>query len=226
MFQSCSIRELEVIVTQTAEPRMWDFTAGKLPYRDQLYKSALRMTRSVEDAEDLIQETYLKAYKYYARFSEGTNFKAWLFKIMKNTFINSYRKKKLQPPKVDFDEVQEGLEETLLEKGRGDLIDPESWLMAVEMDHEVREALLSLPHDYKMVVLFADLEGFAYKEIADILAVPVGTVMSRLYRGRRMLEKALLGFGRRYNYVNTPPERLRDNKIDLNEFFSDQIAAN
>lgn len=213
-------------MTQLAEPRKWDFTTGQLPYRDQLYKSALRMTRSVEDAEDLIQETYLKAYKYYARFSEGTNFKAWLFKIMKNTFINSYRKKKLQPPKVDFDEVQEGLEETLMEKGRGDLIDPESWLLAVEMDHEVREALLSLPHDYKMVVLLADLEGFAYKEIADILAVPVGTVMSRLYRGRRMLEKALLSFGRRYNYVNEPPERLRDNNIDINEFFSEQVAAN
>ena len=205
---------------------MWDFTTGELPYRGQLYKSALRMTRSVEDAEDLIQETYLKAYKYYARFSEGTNFKAWLFKIMKNTFINSYRKKKLQPPKVDFDDIQEGLEETMMEKGRGDLLDPESWMMAIEMDHEVRETLLSLPHDYKMVVLFADLEGFAYKEIAEILAVPVGTVMSRLYRGRRMLEKALLSFGRRYNYVNAPPERLRDHKIDINEFFSEEVAAN
>ena len=226
MFQSCSIRALEVTVAQTAEPRMWDFTTGQLPYRDQLYKSALRMTRSVEDAEDLIQETYLKAYKYYARFSEGTNFKAWLFKIMKNTFINSYRKKKLQPPKVDFDDVQEGLEETLMDKAQSTLIDPESWLMAIEMDHEVRESLLSLPHDYKMVVLLADLEGFAYKEIADILAVPVGTVMSRLYRGRRMLEKALLSFGRRYNYVNAPPEKLRDNKIDLNEFFSEEVAAN
>ena len=226
MFQSCSIRELEVTVNQTAEPRKWDFTTGQLPYRDQLYKSALRMTRSVEDAEDLIQETYLKAYKYYARFSEGTNFKAWLFKIMKNTFINSYRKKKLQPPKVDFDDVQEGLEETLMDKAQSTLIDPESWLMAIEMDHEVRESLLSLPHDYKMVVLLADLEGFAYKEIADILAVPVGTVMSRLYRGRRMLEKALLSFGRRYNYVNAPPEKLRDTKIDLNEFFSEEVAAN
>ena len=226
MFQSCSIRALEVTVAQTAEPRMCDFTTGELPYRDQLYKSALRMTRSVEDAEDLIQETYLKAYKYYARFSEGTNFKAWLFKIMKNTFINSYRKKKLQPPKVDFDDVQEGLEETLMDKAQSTLIDPESWLMAIEMDHEVRESLLSLPHDYKMVVLLADLEGFAYKEIADILAVPVGTVMSRLYRGRRMLEKALLSFGRRYNYVNAPPEKLRDTKIDLNEFFSEEVAAN
>ena len=212
-------------MTQTAEPRMWDFTTGSLPYRDQLYKSALRMTRSVEDAEDLIQETYLKAYKYYARFSEGTNFKAWLFKIMKNTFINSYRKKKLQPPKVDFDEIQEGLEETLMDQAQASLGDPESWLMAIEMDHEVREALMGLPHDYKMVVLLANLEGFAYKEIADILAVPVGTVMSRLYRGRRMLERALLSFGRRYNYVNAPPEKLRDTKIDLQEFFNDEVAA-
>ena len=225
MFHLCIICELEVSMANVAEPRKWDFTTGNLPYRDQLYKSALRMTRSVEDAEDLIQETYLKAYKYYARFSEGTNFKAWLFKIMKNTFINSYRKKKLQPPKVDFDEVQEGLEETLMEKGRGDLIDPESWLMAIEMDHEVREALLSLPHDYKMVVLLADLEGFAYKEISDILAVPVGTVMSRLYRGRRMLEKAILSFGTRYNYVNTRPEKMRDPSIDLDEFFTQEAAA-
>ena len=84
---------------QPTEPTMWDFTTGSLPYREQLYKSALRMTRSVEDAEDLIQETYLKAYKYYERFSEGTNFKAWLFKIMKNTFINSYRKRSCNPPR-------------------------------------------------------------------------------------------------------------------------------
>ncbi|MCK5377567.1 MAG: sigma-70 family RNA polymerase sigma factor [Acidobacteria bacterium] len=205
---------------------MWDFTTGRLPYRDQLYKSALRMTRSVEDAEDLIQETYLKAYKYYARFTEGTNFKAWLFKIMKNTFINSYRKKKLQPPKVDFDEVQEGLEETLMDKAHASLSDPETWIIAVEMDAEVRDALLDLPHDYKMVVLLADLEGFAYKEIAEILAVPVGTVMSRLYRGRRMLERALLSFGTRYNYVNTPPGKLRDTNIDVGEFFHPQAAAN
>jgi RNA polymerase sigma-70 factor (ECF subfamily) len=145
---------------------------------------------------------------------------------MKNTFINSYRKKKLQPPKVDFDEIQEGLEETMAIKAQASLADPESWLMSVEMDHEVREALLSLPHDYKMVVLLADLEGFAYKEIAEILVVPVGTVMSRLYRGRRMLERALLSFGKRYNYVNEPPERLRDNRIDVNEFFDTAAAAN
>ena len=183
------------------------------------------MTRSVEDAEDLIQETYLKAFKYYQRFSEGTNFKAWLFKIMKNTFINSYRKKKLQPPKVDFDDVQEGLEETLMDAAHGPTSDPEAWIMAAEMDHDVRHTLIELPHDYKMVVLLADLEGFSYKEIADILEVPVGTVMSRLYRGRRMLERALLGYGRRYNYISEPPEKLRDTKIDLSEFFVEAKAA-
>jgi RNA polymerase sigma-70 factor, ECF subfamily len=211
-------------MAQIAEPRMWDFSSGRLPYREQLFKSALRMTRSVEDAEDLIQETYLKAYKYYDRFAEGTNFKAWLFKIMKNTFINSYRKKKLQPPKVDFDDVQQGLEETLMDAAPDSSSDPEGWIMSSEMDHEVREALVSLPHDYKMVVLLADLEGFSYKEIAQILEVPVGTVMSRLYRGRRMLERTLLRYGCRYNYISAPPEKLRDNKIDLGDFFGGQAA--
>jgi len=218
-------RNMEDTVATTAEPRMWDFTSGQLPYRDQLFKSALRMTRSVEDAEDLIQETYLKAYKYYERFAEGTNFKAWLFKIMKNTFINSYRKKKLQPPKVDFDDVQEGLEETLMDAMQKSSVDPEDGVMASEMDHEVRKTLVELPHDYKMVVLLADLEGFSYKEIAEILEVPVGTVMSRLYRGRRMLERTLLRYGCRYNYLTAPPEKLRDHKIDLAEFFDNPATT-
>ncbi len=199
----------------------WDFSSGSLPYRDQLFKSALRMTRSVEDAEDLIQETYLKAFKYYERFAEGTNFKAWLFKIMKNTFINSYRKRKLQPPKVDFDEIHEGLERTLVEQAAIDPENPEVHFLIGEIDHEVAVALANLPHDYKMVVLLADLEGFAYKEIADILEVPVGTVMSRLYRGRRILERSLLSYGTRYNYLCHPPEKLRDSRIDLSEFFDE-----
>jgi RNA polymerase sigma-70 factor (ECF subfamily) len=218
-------RQVEDTMHNTAEPRKWDFSTGSLPFREQLFKSALRMTRSVEDAEDLLQETYLKAFKYYQRFTEGTNFKAWLFKIMKNTFINSYRKKKLQPPKVDFDDVQEGLEETLLDAAQESLADPESGILATEMDHEVRRTLIELPHDYKMVVLLADLEGFSYKEIADILEVPVGTVMSRLYRGRRMLERTLLRYGRRYNYLSVPPEKLRDSKIDLSEFFGEPATA-
>jgi len=206
-------------VSQVCESGVWNFESGELPYRDQLFKSALRMTRSMEDAEDLIQETFLKAFKYYDRFSEGTNFKAWLFKIMKNTFINSYRKKKLQPPKVDFDEVHEGLEGTLMDRAQVADTNPEIGYLFGEMDHEVREALVSLPHDYKMVVLLADLERFSYKEIAEILEVPVGTVMSRLYRGRRILERSLLSYGTRYNYLYNPPEKLRDSKIDISELF-------
>ena len=207
-----------------AEPRMWNFEDGQLPYREQLFKSALRMTRSVEDAEDLLQETYLKAFKYYQRFTEGTNFKAWLFKIMKNTFINSYRRKKAQPSRVDFDEIQEGLEESFGDELSEGMADPEAELMAVEMDHEVGEALRSLPHDYKVVVLLADLEGYAYKEIAEILGVPVGTVMSRLYRGRRMLERALLSYGKRYNYLHKAPEKLRDRRIDTTAMFGEASA--
>jgi len=212
-------------MTKTTEPTQWDFSTGELPFKDQLYKSALRMTRSAEDAEDLIQETFLKAYKYYGRFAEGTNLKAWLFKIMKNTFINSYRKRKLQPTKVDFDDVREGLEETLMERGTVINANPEEGFLFDEVDHEVRETLVSLPYDYKMVVLLADLEGFAYKEIAEMLEVPVGTVMSRLYRGRRMLERALLSYGKRYNYLATPPEKLRDTEIDVSEYFGTGLQA-
>lgn len=201
------------------DPKLWNFGAAELPYRDQLFKSALRMTRSVEDAEDLLQETYLKAYKYYSRYTEGTNLKAWLFKIMKNTFINSYRRKKLRPGTVDFDEIQEGLESSMIPASGSGLGDPESEFLEGEIDHEVREALLGLPHDYKVVVLLADLQGFAYKEIAELLEIPVGTVMSRLYRGRRILERALLSFGKRYNYLHQAPEKLRDHRIDVSELF-------
>jgi len=103
---------------RTDNPTSWDFTSGQLPYRDQLYKTALRMTRSVEESEDLLQETFLKAFHHYDRFEEGTNLKAWLFRIMKNTYINSYRKKKLQPLHLELDELQDGLESQLLDPSR------------------------------------------------------------------------------------------------------------
>jgi len=126
---------------------------------------------------------------------------------------------------VNLDDVREGVETTLLEQAPEGMGNPEDELLSSEMDQGVREALTSLPHDYKMVVLLADLAGFSYKEVAEILAVPVGTVMSRLYRGRRMLERALLQFGTRYNYFWSIPEKLRDRGIDVNEFFGGRLAG-
>jgi RNA polymerase sigma-70 factor (ECF subfamily) len=200
-------------------PTSWDFTSGELPYRDQLYKTALRMTRAVEEAEDLLQETFLKAFNHYDRFEEGTNLKAWLFRIMKNTYINSYRKKKLQPLHLEFDELQEGFESTLLDQGHVAATSPETDLLNGLLDAEVRDALLGLPHDYKMAVLLVDIHGLSYQETADLLAVPVGTVMSRLYRGRKKLERSLLSFGRRFNYLDAVPKRLRDQDIDTAAIF-------
>jgi RNA polymerase sigma-70 factor (ECF subfamily) len=200
-------------------PTRWDFESGELPYRTQLYKTALRMARSVEEAEDLLQETFLKAFKYYARFEEGTNLKAWLFRIMKNAYINTYRRNKRLPRHVEFDELHEGFEESEVAGDHWNLRDSEGEVIDSSVDQEVRDALLALPHDYKMAVLLVDLKGYTYQEAAGILAVPVGTVMSRLFRGRKKLERALLSFGRRYNYLTRPPERLRNHDINLAEFF-------
>lgn len=183
---------------------------GELPYREQLFKTALRLVRNREDAEDLVQETYLKAFRHWDSFAEGTNLKAWLFKILKNTFINLYRRRKNQPPQADFSELEETLEAHILDEP---VPSPEDELLASCWDQDVLAALKSLPHNYKVVVLLADIEGYSYREIAEILAIPLGTVMSRLYRGRKALEKALLAYGRRYNYLRHEPRRLRSQQL-------------
>ncbi len=202
------------------EQGIWNFENAELPYRDQLFKTALRLARSAEDAEDLLQETYLKAYRHYASFSPGTNLKAWLFKILKNTFINEYRRRKQLPAQVDFAELEETFESAVLPSTATATRNPEEELMEATLDGEVRRALTALPHNYKVVVLLADIEGYAYKEIADILVIPVGTVMSRLYRGRRLLEGALLSYGVRYNYLHQRPHRLRSENLDLEAVFA------
>ncbi|HEY6147855.1 MAG TPA: sigma-70 family RNA polymerase sigma factor [Thermoanaerobaculia bacterium] len=188
----------------------WDFDSQAMPYLDSLYNTAYRMTRSAEDAEDLVQETYFKAYKYYDKFEEGTNLKAWLFKILKNTFINNYRKKKLEPRSVDFAEIEDSFERIVRRDNSEQPSDPESEYFTGVMDDDVKKALESLPYDYRMVVILADLEDFSYKEIADILDCPVGTVMSRLYRGRKLLEKALLKYARQHGYIRgAEPNKMR-----------------
>ena len=188
----------------------WDFDSQVMPYLDSLYNTAYRMTRSAEDAEDLVQETYFKAYKYYDKFEEGTNLKAWLFKILKNTFINNYRKKKLEPRSVDFAEIEDSFERIVRRDNSETPSDPEAEFFTGVLDDDVRKALESLPYDYRMVVILADLEDFSYKQIADILDCPVGTVMSRLYRGRKLLEKALLKYARLHGYIRgAEPTKMR-----------------
>ena len=197
----------------------WDFRSEKLPYYDLLYKTALRMTRSVADTEDLLQETYLKAFRYYAGFEEGTNLKAWLFRIMKNNFINRYRKLKVQPQHVELDELRDSGEEhwnvdSNLAEGAS-----QAGALAEEMDEDVARALNAMPHNYKMALLLVDIQGHTYQDVADILAVPVGTVMSRLYRGRAKIEKALISYGKKYNYLSHPPRKARDTTIDVENIF-------
>jgi len=201
------------------ETSRWDFEDSQLPYRDQLFKAALRMTRSVEETEDVLQETYLKAYRYYHRYEEGTNLKAWLFRIMKNSFINMYRKRISRPNHLTLEEAWESVENEVIPGAATALADPEQDFLDRSLDSEVRQALVSLPHEYKMVVLLVDLQGLPYQEVAEVLAIPVGTVMSRLYRGRKKMERALLSFGRRYNYLLTRPENLRDETLDVPTYF-------
>src|SRR4030042_2802998 len=148
----------------------WDFKNAELPFRDQLYKTAVRLPRSAEEAEDLLKETYLKAYRHYASFEPGTNLKAWLFKILKNTFINEYRRRKQLPAQVEFAEFEETFESALVATDARVTRSPEEELLEASLDAEGRTSLTALPHNYKVVVLLADIEGYAYKEIADILA--------------------------------------------------------
>lgn len=176
-----------------------NFADDATPLMSSLYSSALRMTRNAADAEDLVQETYLKGYRAYERFEAGTNLKAWLHRIQTNTYINDYRKKQRRPDETDLADVEDlylyrrlgGLEGA--RAGRS----AEDELLDLFAEHEVKEAVEKLPDHYRLPVLLADVEGFAYKEIAEILDVPIGTVMSRLHRGRKQLQKQLYEFAER-----------------------------
>ncbi len=172
------------------------FSEQAMPLMDSLYGAAMRMTRNKADAEDLVQETYLKAYRGFGGFEQGTNLKAWLYRILTNTYINIYRKKQRRPDETDLAEVEDlylyrrlgGLEAATA--GRS----AEEELLDLFAESEVKEAMESLPDNFRIAVLLADVEGFAYKEIAEILDIPIGTVMSRLHRGRKALQKELYEF--------------------------------
>ncbi len=168
------------------------FQADALPLLDSLYASALRMTRNPADAEDLVQETMLRAYRSFDRFEPGTNLKAWLFRIMTNAYINTYRKKQREPKKVSADEVEDfDLYRELKDHGTEFSETPESIVLDSLVDSDILDAIDDLPEQFRLAVLLSDVEGFSYAEMAEIMDVPLGTVMSRLHRGRKALQKRL-----------------------------------
>lgn len=174
-----------------AQDRAASFEEQAMPLLDQLYGGAMRMTRNPQDAEDLIQETYLKAYKNFDSFKQGTNLKAWLYRIMTNTYINSYRKAQRRPTQSSADELTDFQLYTTSGHDSTGLESAEVAALKAMPDTTISEAMNDLPEDYRMVVYYSDVVGLAYKEVAEVMDIPLGTVMSRLHRGRKLLRKAL-----------------------------------
>ena len=170
-----------------------EFEAEALPHMDALYRTALRMTKNETDAEDLVQEAFVKAYRFWDKFETGSNCRAWLFKIMTNIFINDYRSKSRSPMSVNMDDIDDNfLFGQLATIGPGD--DPEKQLFAKIFDDDVKKAIEELPDDFRLVVVLSFLEGFSYQEIAEIADLQLGTVKSRLHRGRKLLQKKLYDY--------------------------------
>jgi RNA polymerase sigma-70 factor, ECF subfamily len=185
--------ELSVMTTDAIDMRDL-FEEQAMPYIDQLYAAAMRMTRNPSDAQDLVQETFVKSFAAFRQFEQGTNLKAWLYRILTNTFINTYRKKQREPYQGTIDDLEDwqlgGAESTTAMASRS----AEAEAIDHLPDSAVKDALQSIPEDFRLAVYFADVEGFSYQEIADIMKTPIGTVMSRLHRGRRLLRDLLAGY--------------------------------
>ncbi|MBA2336567.1 MAG: sigma-70 family RNA polymerase sigma factor [Acidimicrobiia bacterium] len=167
------------------------FEEDALQFAPQLYTAAMRMTRNPSDAEDVVQETYLRAYRAYDTFTAGTNLKAWLYRILTNTYINRYRQAQRRPSEVELGELQDLYLYRRLGEGSGASVSAEDEVLERLVDTDIRTALEELPEHFRLPVLLADVEGFHYKEIAEIMDIPIGTVMSRLHRGRKALQQKL-----------------------------------
>lgn len=177
-----------------------DFNEEIIPHLDALYNFGLRLTSDPNDAEDLVQDTIVKAYRFFSSYEKGTNAKAWLFRILKNSYINNYRKKSKKPQQVDYDEVSTFYETIRAE--RTDTSDLEDKMFRELIDDELSNALDNIPEDFRTVVVLCDVEDFTYEEIANMLDVPIGTIRSRLHRGRNLLKAELMDYAAKRGYAS------------------------
>lgn len=189
------------VLSRSTKKKHTEFEAEALPHMDVLYNFALRTTGNEDDARDLLQETYLKAYRFWDKYEQGTNIRAWLFRIMKNTYINRYRKEVKEPDKVDYEVV-----ENFYNSIRAQSADPndlQEKLYGNLLGDEVAKALESLPDDFRTVVILCDIEGLTYEEIAEFVNRPIGTVRSRLHRGRKLLQEKLYDYAKQRGMIKT-----------------------
>ncbi len=192
---------LVAVVSRGTRKKQAEFEAEALPHMDVLYNFALRTTGNENDAQDLLQETYLKAYRFWDKYEKGTNIRAWLFRIMKNSYINRYRKETKEPDKVDYDEI-----ENFYNTIRAESTDPndlQQKLFGNLLGDEVTRALESLPDDFRTVVILCDIEGLTYEEIAEFVECPIGTVRSRLHRGRKLLQAKLYEYAKKQGVIKS-----------------------